>query len=156
VYRAAFALCGDRELAMDATQEAFARALSRWHRLRGEQWAAGWVMTTALNVARRSLRRRPVLADPDVERGDLEALLDLRAGIRDLPRRQQAAVVLYYLAGLPVAEVAGAMGCRQGTVRAHLARARASLARDLGAEPGLPTSGPVPAREKGETDAFDG
>jgi hypothetical protein len=60
VYRAAFALCGDRELAQDATQEAFARAMSRWGRLRGEPWAAGWVMTTALNVARRGLRtRRP-------------------------------------------------------------------------------------------------
>jgi len=156
VYRAAFALCGDREVAMDATQEAFARALSRWRRLRGEPWAAGWVMTTALNVARRSLRRRAPLPEPAVDHADLEAVLDLRVRIRELPRRQQAAVVLYYLAGLPVAEVAGAMGCREGTVRAHLARARATLARDLGAEAqgsgSARPSRPVPAREKGESD----
>ncbi|MDP9342237.1 MAG: sigma-70 family RNA polymerase sigma factor [Actinomycetota bacterium] len=150
MYRAAFALCGDRELAQDATQEAFARALSRWRRLRGERWAAGWVMTTALNVARRSLRRRaptpqPVEASP---RADLDLLLDVRGAVRALPRRQQTAVVLYYLAGLPVPEVAGAMGCREGTVRAHLAKARASLARDLGD----PRLRPVPAQEKGDGD----
>ena len=152
MYRAAYALCGDREQAMDATQEAFARALSRWRRLRGERWAAGWVMTTALNVARRSLRRRSPLPEPEVDHADLDAVLDLRAQIRALPRRQQVAVVLYYLAGLPVAEVAGAMGCREGTVRAHLARARASLARQLEG-PASARPGPVPAQEKGEADA---
>jgi RNA polymerase sigma-70 factor (ECF subfamily) len=136
VFRAAYALCGDRELAQDATQEAFARALSRWRRLRGERWAAGWVMTTALNVARRSLRRGAPPPEPEptptVSHPDVEMLLDLRVAVRALPRRQQTAVVLYYLAGLPVAEVAGTMGCREGTVRAHLAKARTSLARDLG------------------------
>src|SRR5205814_5457577 len=143
---------------MDSTQEAFAGALSRWRRLRGEPWAAGWVMTTALNVARRSLRRRAPLPGPPAVAADadLETVLDLRERIRALPRRQQAAVVLYYLAGLPVAEVAGAMGCREGTVRAHLARARTTLARGLGPSPegsgsARPTR-PVPAREKGESD----
>ena len=152
MYRAAYALCGDREQAMDATQEAFARALSRWRRLRGERWAAGWVMTTALNVARRSLRRRPLPPNPEGDHADLDAVLDLRAQIRALPRRQQAAVVLFYLAGLPVSEVAGAMGCREGTVRAHLARARASLARRLGG-PASPRPGPLAAQETGDADA---
>ena len=50
VYRAAFAFTGDREAALDATQEAFSRAFARWNRLSREQWAGGWVMTTALNL----------------------------------------------------------------------------------------------------------
>jgi len=149
VYRAAFALCGDRELAQDAAQEAFARALARWGRLRDEPWAAGWVMTTALNVTRRALRRRTPAPPPPARRLDVDTLLDVRVTIRTLPRRQQTAVVLYYLAGLPVAEVAGAMGCREGTVRAHLARARASLARGLGE----PAGRPVHAKENGDADA---
>jgi RNA polymerase sigma-70 factor (ECF subfamily) len=148
VFRAAYALCGDRELARDATQEAFARALARWRRLRGEPWAAGWVMTTALNVARRSLRGRPGSLPATPSMPDPDALVDLRAAVRALPRRQQEAVVLYYLADLPIPEVAAAMGCREGTVRAHLARARTALARSLGASEGRA----IPAAERGDPD----
>lgn len=61
VFRACHALAGDRELASDATQEAFPGAQTRWSRLSGAPWAAGWVMRTALNIVRRSLRRRALL-----------------------------------------------------------------------------------------------
>ncbi len=54
VYRAAFASCWDEQVALDATQEAFSRAFARWGRLSKEAWAGGWVMTTALNVCKRS------------------------------------------------------------------------------------------------------
>jgi RNA polymerase sigma-70 factor (ECF subfamily) len=148
VYRAAYALSGDRSLAEDAAQEAFARALARWRRLGREPWAGGWVMTTALNVARRQMRRRPpVVARERAANRDAEALLDLRRAIEDLPARQQSAVVLHYLIGLPVVEVATAMGCREGTVKAHLARARASLERRLAEDPS------VSAADRGSEDA---
>jgi len=128
VFRAVWALCGDRGVAEDATQEAFARALERWRRLRDRPWAGAWVTTTAMNFARRALRRRPkpsttAREDP----ADLDASIDLWRGIRGLPVRQQEAVVLYYVLDLPVADVAQAMGCEQGTVKAHLARARGAL-----------------------------
>jgi RNA polymerase sigma-70 factor, ECF subfamily len=139
VYRACYALCGDRQLAEDAAQEAFARALERWRRLRERPWAAGWVATTALNVVRRSLRRRG--AEPRPEPGAGQAgtdgtddRLDLIRAIRALPARQQEAVVLHYVADLPVSDVAEAMGVETGTVKAHLARAREALARTLGGE----------------------
>ena len=43
--------------------------------------------------------------------------------VRALPRRQREAVTLHYLVDLPVAEVARLMGCREGTVKAHLTSA---------------------------------
>src|SRR5712691_11183105 len=58
VFAAVFLLCRDRTVTEDATQEAFARAFERWDRLAAVPWAGGWVTTTAMNVARRSLRRR--------------------------------------------------------------------------------------------------
>ena len=151
MYRAAYLLSGDRVLAEDAAQEAFARAFARWRRLGGEPWAAGWIMTTALNVVRRALRHRAPIADRPPGAADLDALLDLRAAVRGLPPRQQTAVVLYYLADLPVPDVARAMGCRQGTVRAHLAKARTSLALRLA--PGRDGAPIVPALEEGARDA---
>jgi RNA polymerase sigma factor (sigma-70 family) len=131
VFRATFLLCGDRDVAEEAAQEAFARALSRWARIGSHPWVGGWITTTALNVARRQLRKRPPpLADADASLDDAERL-DVRAAVRRLPPRQQEAVILHYLLDLPVAETAAAMGCDQGTVKTHLSRARASLGRAL-------------------------
>jgi RNA polymerase sigma-70 factor (ECF subfamily) len=128
VFRAAYLMTGDRGVAEESTQEAFARALARWGRLRSQSWAGGWVTTTALNAARRHMRRhRPaVLADAPGGEDDTTRL-DVRAAVRRLPARQQEAVVLHYLLDLPVADTAAAMGCDQGTVKTHLSRARAAL-----------------------------
>jgi RNA polymerase sigma-70 factor (ECF subfamily) len=127
VYRPVFAVCRNRSVAEEATQEAFARALERWRRLRDRPWAAGWVTTTAMNVARKSLRRRSAPVGPDVASDEPESGWDLWRAVRGLPARQQEAVVLFYVMDLPVVEVAEVMRCERGTVKAHLAKARASL-----------------------------
>jgi RNA polymerase sigma-70 factor (ECF subfamily) len=62
---------------------------------------------------------------------ELDRAMDLWRIIRSLPRRQQEAVVLRYVADLPVAGVAAAMGCAEGTAKAHLARAREALRIEL-------------------------
>jgi RNA polymerase sigma-70 factor (ECF subfamily) len=129
VFRAAYLMSGDRGL-----EEAFARALARWGRLRSQPWAGGWVTTTALNSARRHLRRRwpatPITTEASSGEDDATRL-DVHAAVRRLPARQQEAVVLHYLLDLPVADTAAAMGCDQGTVKTHLSRARAALVRTL-------------------------
>jgi RNA polymerase sigma-70 factor (ECF subfamily) len=129
VFRATYLLSGNRAVAEDATQEAFARALERWNRLREVPWVRGWITTTALNAARRSLRRRRDSATAPAGGVDLDEWIDLWEGVRGLPRRQQEAVLLHYAADLPLVEVAGAMKCEEGTVKAHLARAREALRR---------------------------
>ena len=131
VFRAVFALCGDASVAEEATQEAFARALARWRRLRDRPWAAGWVTTTAMNAARRSLRRRMVPPPPAGEERDVDASVDLWRQVRVLPARQQEAVVLHYVMDLSVADTAAVMRCESGTVKAHLARARVALRTQL-------------------------
>ena len=132
VFRTVFAVCGNRTVAEDATQEAFARALERWRRLKDRPWVAGWVTTTALNSARRALRRRPVA--PEADRAvvaDTDVAADLWRAVAALPRRQQEAVVLFYVFDLPLGGVAEAMRCAQGTAKAHLARARQALKHQL-------------------------
>jgi RNA polymerase sigma factor (sigma-70 family) len=139
VFRAVYLLCGDRSDAEDATQEAFARALERWNRLKDEPWVGGWIMSTALNAARRAgrLHRRQAPMEeavPETARtpgADVDSGVDLWRAVRRLPRRQQQAAVLYYVLDLSVSEVASVMGCRDGTVKAHLARAREALHRTM-------------------------
>jgi RNA polymerase sigma-70 factor, ECF subfamily len=58
VFRTVFLACRDEDLANEATQEAFVRALERWDRLADAPWVGGWITITALNVVRRRLRRR--------------------------------------------------------------------------------------------------
>jgi RNA polymerase sigma factor (sigma-70 family) len=131
VFRAAALVCGDQAVAEDATQEAFARAFVRWRRLRDAPWVAGWVTTTAINVARRQLRSRRPPPGVSVAQPDRETALDVRGAVRRLPSRQQEAVTLHYLLDLSVSDTASAMGCDEGTAKTHLARARATLSRLL-------------------------
>jgi RNA polymerase sigma factor (sigma-70 family) len=106
--------------------------MERWDRLQAQPWVVGWIVTTALNLARRGLRRRHVLmAAPGAASEDREEVLDLWAAVASLPLRQQQAVVLRYRTDLPVEEVARAMDCSEGTVRTHLARGREALRRHL-------------------------
>lgn len=133
VFKAALVVAGDRDLAEDATQEAFARALERWNSIAEQPWAVGWVVTTALNLVRRAHRRRiRLLPDREAEERDADVSLDLWRAIRALSRRQQEAVALHYIGDLPLEQVAKAMGCENGTVKAHLWRARQQLAKLLG------------------------
>ena len=55
----------------------------------------------------------------------------MREAITTLPPRQREAVVLRYLADLPLADVAEAMGCALGTVKATLHQALGSLRVEL-------------------------
>ena len=127
VFQVTFALCRNRGLAEDATQEAFARALERWARLRDRPWVGGWVMSTALNASRGMLRRRPYAFSPRTDSSDPESATELWDVVRRLPRRQREAVVLHYVVDLSVSETAAVMGCREGTVKAHLSGARQVL-----------------------------
>jgi RNA polymerase sigma-70 factor (ECF subfamily) len=133
VFDSAYSFCGDRHAALDATQEAFARAFARWWRLSRQDWAGAWVTTTALNVLRRAFRKAaferhthqtPVSSDPGQR-------MDVLAALRSLPARQRQAATLFYIADLPVSVVADAMRLSEGTVKAHLARARQHMRHTL-------------------------
>ena len=54
------------------------------------------------------------------------------AEVRRLPRRQAQSVALYYVYDLGVADVAKTLGVSEGSVKVHLTRGRATLARRLG------------------------
>jgi RNA polymerase sigma-70 factor (ECF subfamily) len=136
VYRAAFATCRDGNMALDATQEAFSQAYARWSRLARESWAGGWVTTTALNACKRQMRKdrwnptaRPVTEhDKTTIVSDRLQVLD---ALRNLPFRQQQAVLLRYYADQPIAVVAQLMNLSEGAVKTHLSRARETLRDQL-------------------------
>ena len=127
----------DQSLAEDAAQEAFVRALRRWRTVGRLDRPATWVYVVAMREARRQVRRRA--SEPtDMGKGTMvdvaEAVtegLPLREAMARLPPRQREAVTLRFLADLPVADIARAMGCRQGTVKSTLHAALANLRVEL-------------------------
>lgn len=138
VFSSAYAFCRDREAALDATQEAFARAFARWRRLDKEEWAGAWVTTTALNLLRGRFRRdkRTLDVSEGSATSSSSTSADLIDALRTLPARQRQAATLFYVADLPVSIVARSMGLSEGTVKSHLSRARDALRKRLGEEHG--------------------
>jgi RNA polymerase sigma-70 factor (ECF subfamily) len=136
-------ISGCVDLAREATDEAFARALASWERVAAMSSPTGWVHRVGLNVLRRQLRRRAL------ERRTLGLLVrrepEASAGwevwelVRQLPLRQRTAVVLRYVADLSEVEIAGVMGVRRGTVASTLHDAHrrlGELLRDADPIPG--------------------
>lgn len=133
VFRAVYGYCGHREIAMDATQQAFERALVRWSRLRKQPWAGGWVMTTALNCCKRHLRKESreastasVAVAESATTGDWQEI-ELVDALRTLSPRRRQAILLFYFGDLPIPAISESMGISEGAVRAHLAQGREIL-----------------------------
>jgi RNA polymerase sigma factor (sigma-70 family) len=133
-HRGVAALVGD-DLAHDAVQEGFARALRRRRQFAGEGTLDGWiwriVVRTAFDLRRARGRRDPVV--PDLAPTAIERDPELAAAIRALPPRRRLVVFLRYFADLSYAEIAHACDVTEGTVAATLARAHADLRQALAA-----------------------
>jgi RNA polymerase sigma factor (sigma-70 family) len=133
----------DRVSAEDSAQEAFARTLGHWSRVRTGTNPAGYVYRTAFRLARRELRRaRPVpldeasVAAPGDEAGATALRLDVEAALRAMPPRRRACAVGCLVLGLSTKEVARALGIAEGTVRKQLEHARSALRPGGEGDPG--------------------
>jgi RNA polymerase sigma-70 factor (ECF subfamily) len=125
-------------LADDATQATYLRALRSMQNFRGDSSARTWLIGVARNTCldeRRSLARRTRLVEritaqpterfrdherPE-EQQDLEQLIDGLGGDR------RDAFVLTQVLGFSYEEAAELVGCPVGTIRSRVARARADL-----------------------------
>lgn len=142
---------GSREMAVEATNEAFVRAWERWGRVSRMRSPGGWLYQVAVNVARRQARRRLMerellrKASVSVEMGTPPAGLqpEVWDAVRSLPQRQRTAVALRYVFDYTEAQIAEIMRIRPGTVAATLSAARRQLAELLSLEQPGATQGPI-------------
>lgn len=147
-YRVAFAVCGSREDAEEAAQDAFVKAFRALGRFRRGAPLRPWLLRIVANEARnrrtsrgRSARlierlaREPGSreAAPSLEPGLLANAerRELLAALAQLPHHQRDAVACTYLLGLSESEAAIALSCRPGTVKSRLSRGLAQLRTEL-------------------------
>ncbi len=138
LFRVAYTLLRHREDCRDALQEALLKAWKSIHTLRNPQAFRGWIIRIVVNCATDMLRKRKVQTVPLEEDtastempvedvGLQEALRQLDAGLR-LP------IILHYLEGFSIREIAQGMRLPQGTVKNRLHRGRRQLAAAMNEE----------------------
>jgi RNA polymerase sigma factor (sigma-70 family) len=123
----------DLGLAEELAQEAMARVFARWRRVGRLQSPIGYAYVVAINVNRRSSRRR--WAPLDRETADLRPGPEREVIARDrvlgalgaLPEGERDALLLVSYLGLSGDEAAKVLGIKPASVRSRVHRARAAL-----------------------------
>ncbi|MEK9506865.1 sigma-70 family RNA polymerase sigma factor [Gemmatimonadota bacterium Y43] len=140
VYRLAYRMCGDDDMARDMTQETFIRVHERLAQFRGDAAFSTWLHSIAVSITLNGLRRRkrtsgrehdldevsPMAAAP-VARAEPDLRDRLRAAIESLPEIYRAVFVMHDMEGYNHREIATALEVAEGTSKARLSRARSRL-----------------------------
>lgn len=156
-YRMAIIATGNREDALDVVQDAMTKLVTKYAGRGADEWGPLFyriMQTTIRDWYRRSRIRNglrhlffrqdeedptdPIDNLPD-ERGvtpertldDRQAIEAIELALQELSLRQQQVFLLRAWEGLDVRQTAAAMGCSQGSVKTHYARAVQALRRLL-------------------------
>jgi RNA polymerase sigma-70 factor (ECF subfamily) len=154
VVQLAVNLLGDRDEALDLSQEVFLRVFRTMHRFRGQSSLRTWIYRIAVNQARNRHRfwRRRHRADqvsldqhiaahgefmsglesgPERMLAQKQLAQKLQRALDQLPFDQRTAIVLREVDGLSYEEIAYSLGVAIGTVKSRLTRARQALRLEL-------------------------
>jgi RNA polymerase sigma-70 factor (ECF subfamily) len=159
VFNLTMRILGDREEALDVSQEVFLSVFRKLHRFRGEASLKTWIYRIAINRAAnrcrwwsRLRRHGTVSLDAHLSQDDCRTLLEsLESGERTpeealqmrearqemervllcLPVQQRIAVIMRDVEGLSYEEIAESLSLSLGTVKSRIARGREELKRRL-------------------------
>jgi RNA polymerase sigma-70 factor (ECF subfamily) len=156
VFHLALHMLGDREEALDLSQEVFLNVFRTIGRFRGQSALRTWIYRIVINQARNrqrwwkrrhrsdqvSLEERletdgtlpPAsnVAEPDRVLGQKEVAARVWDALGRLPFDQRTVMVLREIDGLSYDEIGFSLGVAVGTVKSRLTRARAALRTQLG------------------------
>jgi RNA polymerase sigma-70 factor (ECF subfamily) len=149
VYRTALAILGESQAAEEVLQDCFLRAYKHLQRLNGEPSVSPWLHRVAVNLCYSRLRRN-YLAQLTVSLESLsnhpfpshspspedstqynEIQATVQRGIAALGFKHRSVIVLYYLQGFSLEEIAYILDCPVGTVKSRLHHARKELSQRL-------------------------
>ena len=154
IYNLALRYLGNREDAMDASQEVFLRVYRFLPGFQEESGFSTWIYRIGVNVckdmlAKRGRRNEQPLEVPDEENesrtievadrryepehimGGVELRTVLADAISSLPEQQREMIVLRDIQGLTYDEIANVLSLESGTVKSRISRARENLRKKL-------------------------
>jgi RNA polymerase sigma-70 factor, ECF subfamily len=139
VFRLAFRLTGDDDLAREFTQDTFVRAFAQLSRFRGDSALSTWlhritvtVVANAMRKVKRLRTRETALEEADSigrEASAVDPVLRdrLAKAIEELPEIYRVTFIMHDLEGYTHAEIAETLGVAEGTCKSRLFEARARL-----------------------------
>lgn len=142
LFRTAYLIVGDHQLAQDLVQESLIKTYVAWSRLRdvgnAEAYTRRTIVTTAISWRRRkSFHEQPTDLLGDTAVADASDAVTTHAVVvaqlRALPPRQRAAIVLRYYEDLSMAQTAEVMGCSVGAVKSQVSSGLDHLRARFGA-----------------------
>ena len=149
VFRLAFRLTGDAELAREFTQDTFIRAFQRLGDFRGDAALSTWLHRITITVVANAMRKVRRLRERETDLQDLDALHPLHPhgtetrqidpDLRDrlakaidaLPDIYRTTFIMHDLEGYTHTEIADALGVAEGTCKSRLSVARSQLRHAL-------------------------
>ena len=143
VFRLAFRLTGDNELAREFTQETFIRAFAQLGRFRGDSALSTWLHRVTISVVSNAMRKvqrlRTREADLDeanrmtleTPRADPDLRDKLYRAIDELSEIYRVTLVMHDVEGYTHEEIAKVLGVAEGTCKSRLSVARAQLREKL-------------------------
>jgi RNA polymerase sigma-70 factor, ECF subfamily len=143
VFRLAFRLTGDGELARELTQETFIRAFAQLSRFRGESALSTWLHRVTVSVVSNGMRKvkrfraretdlDDAIATPVASHGAEPDLKEkLHRAIDELPEIYRVTLVMHDVEGYTHEEIANVLGVAEGTCKSRLSVARAQLREKL-------------------------
>jgi RNA polymerase sigma-70 factor (ECF subfamily) len=143
VFRLAFRLTGEADLARELVQETFVRAFAQLGRFRGESALSTWLHRVTLSVVSNAMRKvkrfraretdlDEAIAMPVVARAADPDLRDrLYRAIDELPEIYRLTLVMHDVEGYTHEEIANVLGVAEGTCKSRLSVARAQVRAKL-------------------------
>lgn len=126
----------------EVAQEVFVRIYRGLAKFRGDSALGTWIYRLSVNAALSHVTRRPKYAEadeilarltaPEAVATDPGLSARLEAALTQLPAGYRAVLVLHDINGLSHEECAEIMGCRVGTSKSQLHKARAKMRELLG------------------------
>ena len=130
----AYAVLSDHQLAEDAAQESFARALVRIKSLKEREKFAPWLAAICRNVAKdmvatktKQISTKDISQVDKVENPD-ENNRAIRQAIEKLPDFAKDLVVLRYYDGLSYEQISSVLGISKASINGHLTRSKRKMA----------------------------
>lgn len=115
----------------DAVQEAIATGFGKLSTLRHEAYAKTWLTRILIHECYSLLKKREktaaMLTEPDDEPYVHSDYTDLYDALNTLKKELRLTIVLHYLEGYSIEEIADLMHVPAGTVKSRLSRARRAL-----------------------------
>ena len=134
VYKIAYRYTANPTDAEDVFSETFLAYFKKDRAFESEELRKAWLIRVTINCAKEFLGNKTPwaelneeLAEDPARSSSVELRMDLREAINRLRPEYREAILLYYIEGLSVKEVAEVLGRKVDTVKVHLSRAREKL-----------------------------